>query len=525
MSSPPDGASRRRLETRVYAVIGAALLVGLAFQINYLAFRHYARWDLTRHSIYTLSERSEAVLEALDRPVEIWILLSESEPGFTELRNLLGRYEAESPRITVHYVDPDRDPGGFREVAQRYELGGVQAGDGTVLSDVAAVVASGERHWEISRDDLLSTYYDPESDENSVTLNVEGEQAVTGALVELQSGHATRLCVTHGHGEMTVEGGGARSLEGFAREVRRENLELAPVETRGGRPIDDGCDALAILGPEVAFAPDEVDAIRAYVRGGGNLFVTIDPVIPQGRASFADLGIEGMLADFGIRVERALVVEPNPALLPAGGGHPIGPYAVVGWGEHEITAPFRDGGLPLLFSEARPVTPIDPERAKTLLTTSDQSYGETDVRGIADGQLELGADAADLPGPVSVAVASTVEVTEAEHDAGDDAGDDAEDDAEDDAPAGGRVVVIGCSSVLLSDFIAQPTVVNGNFVTAAIGWLTQRRALISIEPRSFRLRPVSMQEDDVANLLLRVVVLIPLAFMFLGLAVWWNRRT
>jgi hypothetical protein len=33
-----------------------------------------------------------------------------------------------------------------------------------------------------------------------------------------------------------------------------------------------------------------------------------------------------------------------------------------------------------------------------------------------------------------------------------------------------------------------------------------------------------MSEDDLSNLFLRVVVLIPLAFIFLGFAVWWNRR-
>ena len=35
---------------------------------------------------------------------------------------------------------------------------------------------------------------------------------------------------------------------------------------------------------------------------------------------------------------------------------------------------------------------------------------------------------------------------------------------------------------------------------------------------------IRMSEEDVGGLFLRVVVLIPLAFIFLGFAVWWNRR-
>jgi len=510
-------AAKRRKETRVLAFLNAMLVVLLVLQVNYLSYRHYDRWDMTEHSIYTLSERSAAVLAQLEHEVQIWILLSESEPGATELRNLLARYQVESPRITVHYIDPDRDPGGYREIAQRFDLGGVQVGEGRVLSDVAAVVESGERHWEITRDDLISTNFDPMSEENSVELNVEGERAITGALVELETGRATRVCVTRGHGEFQVSGSG-RSLEGFGREVRRENLELTAIETRGA-PIDEACDAVAIIGPEVAFSGEEVDALRAYVRGGGNLFVALDPVIPQGRATFADLGIEDMLRDFGVRVDRSLIIEPNPALLPAGQGNPIGPYAVVGWGEHVITQPFMGLGMPIYVSEARSVALIDEQRGSVLLTTSDQSYGETDIRGIVEGSIVLGADAADVPGPVPLAVATTVEVTRP-----DDA-DEADEAEEEDSSPGGRIVVVGDATMFANEFMAEPVAVNGNFATAVIGWVTEREALIAIDARSFEHQPVAMSEEDISNLFVRVAVLIPLAFIFLGVAVWWNRRS
>lgn len=506
-----DEASERRTQSRIYALLNAALLVGLAFQVNYLSYRHYDRWDWTEHSIYTLSDRSKAVLAELDRDVEVWILLSESEPGFGELRNLLGRYSAETPRITVHYIDPDRDPGGFREVAQRFELGGVAVGEDRILSDVAAVVEAGDRHWEITRSDLLHTEFDPMSESNDVELNVEGERAITGALVELQTGTATQVCVAQGHGEWEVEGAG-RSLEGFAREVQRENLELTALDTRGGEAIDpERCDVVAIIGPTVAYTGPEVGALRDYVRAGGNLLVAVDPILQQGRASFVPLGLEDMLRDFGVRVDRALVIEPHPDLLPAQIGHPVGPYGVIGWGEHPVTEPFEGGQLGLLVEQVRPVAPIDEERGTVLLRTSDRSYGETDVRGILDGQLELGADAADIAGPVSIAVATRVEATTAQ--------DDGEGDR------GGRVVVFGGSGMFRSEFIAEPSVVNGQLITSTIGWLTQRSALIAIDSRSYEHRPVAMSDEDVSNLFLRVVVLIPLAFIFLGAAVWWNRRS
>ncbi|MGE0787536.1 MAG: Gldg family protein [Sandaracinaceae bacterium] len=511
-----------------WPIYNVLLGIALLCQVNYLSYRHYDRWDWTQHSIYTLSERTETIASELNRDVEIWILLSESEEGFGELRNLLARYTALSSHIHVHYVDPDRDPGGYREIAQRFELGAISTGE-TVLSDVAAVLDAGERHWEITRDDLISRHFDPLGEEDSIELNVEGERAISGALAELMQGRPTRVCVSTGHGELSATGTGA-SLAGFASEMRRENLELSDITLRTRDSLSrEDCDALAIIGPDVAFSAPEVDVVREYVRGGGNLLLAVDPVPTARQTGFLDLGFERTLRDFGISLDRSVVIEPNPALLPAGGGHPLGPYAVVGWGDHPITQPFTGMGLPIVVSEARSVRPLDADRATVLLTTSEQSYAETDLRSLARGVDELRPDAADIAGPVPIAVAAQVEVTRPDAGGVDDEDDaaaaaDDDDDDEETAPPGGRVVVIGDATMFESDFLSEPTVVNRNFVSAVMGWLTERQALLAIEARTIESHPVSMSEDDVSTLFFRVVVLIPLAFVFLGFAVWWNRR-
>lgn len=494
-----------------WPVYNIALLIALLVQINYVSYRHYERWDWTEHDIYTLSERTKVVLGELDRDAEIWILLSEAEEGFGELRNLLARYTAETDRLTVHFVDPDRDPAAYRDVAQRFELGAMMVGEAQIRSDVAAVVESGARHWEITRDDLISRSFDPLAEEDSIELNVEGERAITGALVELMEGEPTSVCLTNGHGEFSVTGT-RRSLAGFAAEMRRENLELSDVVTRGrDRITTDDCDAVAIVGPELAFSDAEVDLFREYVRGGGNLLVAVDPVVGREQAEFFDTGLERMLLDFGVRLDRSIVVELNPALMPAGGGNAIGPYAVVGWGDHPITSSFTGGGLPIVVAEVRSVHPASEGSATVLLRASEQSYGETDLRALVDGPP--GANEGDITGPVPIAVAAQAEVLGPDEDEGDD-----------EQSSGGRVVVIGDATMFASDYLSEPTVVNRDFVSAVVGWLTERDALIAIEARTIESRPVSMSEEDVGNLFLRVVVLIPLAFVFLGFAVWWNRR-
>lgn len=502
-------AKRRRTSARVIAVVNTALLAAIALMINYLAFRHYERWDWTEESIFTLSERSERVLAELSQPVEIWVLVGEAEPEHAEIRNLLERYAAESARITVRYVDPFRDPGAYADVVRRFDLRvgqrAVRGSDELVpTADVAVVVASGARHWEIGREDLVRHEFD-DDDDGRVTLNVETERAITGAILEVTEGRPTKVCFTTGHGEIGLDEG----LAELRAELRRENLEHETLSTRGLDAIPATCDAVIVMGPELAFVEQEAELLRDYVRGGGNLLVALDPVPDRDRRRVLATGLERVLRDFGVRVGDDIVVEPSPAALPAGQGHPVVLYLVGDFGQHAITEPFRRGGLPLAIAEARSVQPIG-ESAHVLLRTSPQSYAERDLSSFAQGEIgEPGAD--DLAGPVPLGVATEVEVTGREEN-------------DERKRTGGRVVVLGDASMFTSQLLAAPSVMNLPFAGAVIGWLTEREAMISIPPRSIE-QPAMPSEVDVGNLFFRVVVLIPLAFVFLGIAVFWNRRS
>jgi hypothetical protein len=514
MSAPSQSAEGRRTRGRVYLIANAALLTGIILMLNYLAFRHYDRWDWTEQSIFTLSDRSEQVLARLSQPIEVWVLLSESEPEHAELRNLLERYRAASDRVQLRYVDPYRDPGGYDEVRRRFRLGLAERAtrEGVVpTSDVAVVVAAGERHWEIGREDLVRPRVVPEGDEQRIELNVEAERAVTGAIVQVTSGRATKVCFTSGHGELALEGGEA-GLSELAAEMRRENLTHETLNLRGAMP--DDCDAVAVVGPQLAFEEAEAERLRDYVRGGGNLLLAADPILDPDQRRVLPTGLEEMLRDFGVRLDPSIVVEPHPAFLPAGPGHPVVLYVAADFGEHAITTPFQGAGTGLLISEARSVRPIG-ETAHVLVRASDQSYAELQVQSLISGDGTAGADA--LQGPAPLAVATRVEVQGEEAEGTDEEAGEAR------TPRGGRVVVLGDATMLTSELLGHPAAANRAFAGAALGWLTEREALISIPPRTVS-RPGLPSEDDVMNLFFRVVVLIPLAFVFLGIAVWWNRR-
>lgn len=515
--APDDTAARRRTAGRTNLAIGSALLLAIVLMANYLSFRHYQRWDWTSEHIFTLSDRTRAVLRELDRDVDVWLVLGSGEPNYQDLRELLQRYRAESQRITLHFVDPDREPAEYRVLAERLHLGAVNLGEGELASDVAVVIEAGERQWKIGREDLVTFDFDSLRSSGEQRVDVRSEQALTGGLLEVTAGRATKVCITQGHGEWTLGRGTQRDLGPLRDEMRRENLEVETFETRGADAVPEGCDAVFVVGPTTAFSSAEAELLRRYVQGGGNLFVAADPELRQ--EQIAPTGLEEVLRDFGIRLDRAIVLELDPRFLPQNVTTPIGPFIVADWGEHALTRPFREAPSGVIVEIARSVRPVDPDRATTLLSTSEASYAETDVAEMIR-RGEPSRDDADLSGPVSIAVATRVEpLGGARH------GEDGDDGPEREREGhGGRVVVVGDAEMMSGDYLDLPEFVNYQLASAIIGWLTEREALIELPGRSVEARPVRMTQEDVDGLGFRVVVLLPAALFFLGFAVWWNRR-
>ena len=145
-AAAPEAALPRRPSQRVRAQMGvnaalvvvfSVVLVGMA---NYLASRHYRRFDWTRNQLYTLSGRTTKLLHSLRSDVRVNVFTSRGSDIYSDMRELFSRYQSASNRVTVSFVDPDLQQARFEMLQKKY---GVQAGrlpDGRVITDVAVVV-------------------------------------------------------------------------------------------------------------------------------------------------------------------------------------------------------------------------------------------------------------------------------------------------------------------------------------------------------------------------------------------------
>jgi ABC-2 type transport system permease protein len=530
----------RRFSGRANVVLSSLLLVAIALMANYLAFRHYRRWDWTSVGSFTLSDRTTTVLRELTGDVEIYLVMSSAEGNYNDLRELLERYRGVSQHVVLNFVDPDREPSEYQLVRDRFHLGNAMLASGAVGSDVAVILVAGDRQWEITRDDLVTFDFDAYAEDGETVVDVRSEQALTGGILEVTSGRETKVCLTTGHGEWSLDGGGERSLTGLQNEMRRENLALEVIETRGRTELPEDCDVIYVVGPEQSFSAEEAALFRAHLHRGGNLFVAADPVLENGE--IVPTGLEEMLREMGVRLDRTVVLELDSARLPPSSPDPIGPFIVQDYGDHPVTEAFGATGIPMVVSLVRSVRLSEEDRGTVLLRTSETSFAETDIPGLVESG-EPHRDDADISGPVPIAVAIEIERTEhaglgrievqmqtedaADGDGPSEGGAAEDGAAEDDAveDARGRLIVIGDSNFLASGFVSSTELVNYEVASAMLGWLTQRQALIAIPPRRMNAVPLNLTEDDVGFIAFRTVVLIPLAAIFLGIAVWWNRRS
>ena len=494
------GARKQRTSEQTASTISSLLLALIVGLVNYLAFRHYDRLDWTSQGIFTLSEKSKKVLHGLQHDLDVYLFLSAGEESFAATDELMKRYQAASSRLKVHYVDPNRQPEQFALLQQRFGIFQGQTETGESLADVAAVVALGDKKWHVDRDDLIGFELGGE-DGQSEQVNIKAEQALTGAIVQVTSGRATKVCVTKGHGEWSLEEGSDRTLASFKFGLRHDNIVWEAFETLGKKEVPKGCDAVMVIGPSQAFSESEAKLLIDYVHAGGNALLALGPVLE--RDEILSTGFEQALASVGVRLDRTLAVELDPAHLIA--PTPV-EFLVTSFGDHVTTALLKDRGR-VVVGPARSLSVTAPsERVSVLLRTSDKAFGATDISRIAQPNAEPARGASDVAGPLDVALAVNLAADPASK------------------KPGGRLIVVGDGDWLAAQALDSPDIQNSYLASSWTGWLTQREALIEIPPKKIKGGSIVFSQEQLGDLLIRVGVLLPLAALFFGVVVWLNRR-
>lgn len=441
-----------RLQLLVQNGLFVLLLVVLAALLAHLAHEYRKEWDVTRGTRHTLSQASLDVLRQLDGPVTVtaYAIAQDGRGGNVRqsLQEFLGPYQRAKPDIAFAFVDP-------REQPRLAAAAGVRAPVEMVIE---------YRH----RSEHLTQF---------------NEQALTNLLMRLARGAERMVLWLDGHGERKLDGRANHDLGDFGSQLQQKGLRLNSVNLAIAQEVPANAALLVIASPQVDLLPAEVQKIRHYLEGGGNLLWLIDAEPLHGLQPISEL--------LGLVLSPGVVVDP--ALKPRSG--PPAFAVASGYARHPITNAFR---LNTVFPFARQIGAAESDewRITPLVDVAPRGWVEA---GKLDDKVAFDK-ARDIPGPVNIATAFERTVGDRRQ----------------------RVVVVGSGHFLSNTFLGNGG--NLDFGINIVNWLAGDDSLITLQPRPAADSALDIDQTMLYLIAFTFLLVLPLAFIVAGGIIWWRRR-
>ena len=441
--------------------IALAAVVILAL-VNVLGSRYQQKLDLTANKQFTLSEQSLQLAQALPQPVHVTGWLTANDSRKQDFQTLLQDYQSKSGgKLTFDFNDPEAHPAD---------------------AVAAGITATGTIVYQMG--------------DKKQTSTGTTEKDVDTALVKLERPQKT-LYFTTGHGERSLDGFGPQDYGTIKQNLTTDNFTVNPLNLVTQRAVPDDAGALVIAGPTDPFLQEELDALKAYVDGGGKV------IILKGPNSKTDLS--SVLQNYQVGFSGNVVVDPAKSV-------PQDPRVVVvdSYGTQAITQDLRDlTFFPLTTS----ITVPNPVPAGVTITplaqSSPSSWGNTNTQQIQQQPN-------DPKGPLPLAVAIDAGSSSAAQNTPPGA-------TPTPTPNSARLVLFG-SPDLISNNSLQQVPGNSRLFENAVNWVVAEDNLINVRVPDTTPRTLVLTSSQMNLIAYSSFLFLPLAVLAAGAAVWWTRR-
>jgi len=456
-----------RTRTAAYglnSLVTTLLVFCIVGVINFIAVKYPKKIDFTKSKVNTLSDQSVKAVRTIPTPIEA-VVYGRTDTQ-DQIRSLLQNYREHNSKLTIEFVDPEKEPGRTRQA-------GIKS-PGTLVLSVNGREARVE----------------------AVT-----EEKVTNALLKLAREHAPTVCWITGHGEKDPNAASAEGYELSRKLLEGQSYTVTPLDFTGanGLKIPETCSAILVIGPTKAFFSQEVKLIRDYLIQGGRALFALDINV---RANPVDPAPEmtGLVKEWGIELLPALVIDPVSRQLNVEPTMPIIPTFSK---EHAITKDLP--GTNVVFPFTRPITLGNgPGGAKVqwLTQSTPNAWGETNMASLAKGAVQF--ENGDLRGPVFTGAA-----IEAKH-------------PESKSSRATRLAVFGTSQFATNAVGRFGS--NSDLFANAVSWVANDDSLISIRSHEEVGGIIQLDQRRGTIVFLLTVFVFPLLLTVGGIAFWAIRR-
>lgn len=506
----PKVVTIQRFQIGLNVLIQLIVFAGIIAMVNYLSFRHFKRWDLSRDQKYALSSQTRSLLGSLAKPVKAVLFFSGGSDIAPDVNALLREYEfAADKKFNTEIVDPFRSFTRASELQAKYKFG---ASENILILDY-----DGRSKFVNATD--MADYEQP--DQMAMMMGqvqpklkaFKGEQAITSALLELTEGKPNKVYFVGGHGEPDLKD---KDLTIFNEGLKRQNIQVEPLNLLNVNSVPEDARAVIVCGPKYDLSELEIKLLADFFeQKKGRLFVLLNPYAKTQR-------LVDWLATQGITPEADRIIKVGNflAMNETSGAPEVkkGTISQAGFVIQDSGTSITPKDLVTASKSLMGVTQslsLDRSRETTakikfipFLQSAEGFWGEVDP-GESDERPAFFDPSRDHLGPLTIAVA---------------------------AEKGGvadrrvkvetsRLVVIGNAELLGNSTYRLAEGINLDVAVNALNWLLDREELVGIPPKEKTSIALSISETELRNLALAVMAGVPGFVAMLGLLNWLQRRS
>ncbi|GEM_PF-2656782 len=506
------GGSRQTWKERFTVALNVILATVVAFELILLGYRVYSRWDLTQDETFSISERTKRFLGSLENRMKITVFYGREYPPhawtWQRIHDLLQEFQLHADRIEVEFVDPHRDPSRAQQLRQKF---GISAND---FQSGAVAFEYGDAS-QVAVDASIVEYEVPpgaaRADPTRDRKTFRGEETFLSVMTSLAEGQKPLALMLSGHGEYAIDGQEPFGFYRAAQLLRSDGYEVKPLTLGADTPsVPAGADLVIVAHPRAPLPKGDVQALKRYAEGGGDLLLLPSFEFRQGETSPIDMNLDPLLEHFGIALGDKLLVEDQHRTRP----DVAQVLRVRKYNEkHPATRSLGEGEeKPTIFMTARAVRPAG-ENAVPVVFSTPTTIEKGDIaeiwdldryRNLLNYRGSLFNPEKDKRGPFSLVCASEVKGNRPEESA--------------------RCVVAATANFVSNAGLAQP-LFNGDLFMNLVNWLTKRESHMGIAPKHPREVTYTVHPSTRRKVFWLIMVVMPLTAIVAGAAVWLSRRT
>ena len=462
-----------KLKKGIFSAVAVVVLIAAVIAVNIFVTSKNYTVDVTANKIYSLSKQTKKILKGLDKEVTIYVIDKESSVN-SSYAQVWKEYKKNSTKVKFVYKDPDLYPNFTKKYTDSSE---------EVAND-SMIIKCGKKYRYVSANDYVSYSYGSDYSYSADSLQLES--LTTEAINYVVSDSTPVIYTLSGHSEQSFDTSVTSSFEGDNYSVKTLNLLT---EQR----VPDDCSILLINGAQKDITKDELKMIKKYMKNGGKMYVFLDAKVEN------LTNLYSLLKSYNVEPQKGVVVETDASkytqypiyLLPT---IESSDATSAQYNNIYILAPSAKGLKDITEKNAKKNSSASDYTVTSLLSTSDGAYSKVNT-----DSATLNKEKNDISGPFNISVAVS-------------------------DSTGGRMIVTGCTNMLLQDIDQAVSGANTDFVLNGVNYLAEQKNKISIRAKSLKTENAVVPAFNQKATLIMTVFVIPLVILAIGIGIVIKRR-